>query len=419
MIDLRPLKVGLFLGYRQLKRSSFWTTALIVLIMTLTFLNLVVVSGLLVGLIEGASAAVKEHYIRDIIVTKLRENDYIENSRNIIATIENTPGINNYSARYLASGTVEANFQQRTDFNDAPEEVGVVIAGINPKDEDAISGISDLIIEGDYLDEDDYDQVIVGALLLERYFNLDSPSFLVLKDVFVGSKIRLEIGNKTRDVTVKGIARSKVDEIDRRIFINDTQLKSIMGRDDLNVGEISIDVDDPKYSPEIIKNILINNGFDRYAKIQTFEEGQPKFLIDIKRTFSLLGTIISSIGLAVAAITVFIVIFINAITRQKYIGIMKAIGTSGSSIELAYVFQSLIYAIIGSIIGLSLVYGLLIPYFDKNPIDFPFSDGILVAPAVATSIRVIVLILVTALAGYIPAKIIVGKNTLNSILGRR
>jgi ABC-type anion transport system duplicated permease subunit len=42
-----------------------------------------------------------------------------------------------------------------------------------------------------------------------------------------------------------------------------------------------------------------------------------------------------------------------------------------------------------------------------------------VAPALGTTIRLTLLILVTAIAGYVPAKIIVRKNTLDSILGRK
>lgn len=386
--------------------------------MILTFLNLVVISGLLVGLIEGSVNANKKYYTGDVIISKLKENNSIENSRSIIRTIENTPGIAEYSARYLVSGTVEANYQERANFNDIPEEVGVIINGINPEKENNVTGIEKLVVEGEFLEPDDFDQVVVGALLLEKYLNIDSPGFLVLRDVEIGSKIRIKIGDGVREMTVKGITKGKVDEIDRRIFINDSQLRSMMGRSDLNVGEISI-ITEQTTTPETVRDILINNGLDKFAKIQTFEDAQPKFLLDIKRTFTLLGTIISSIGLTVAAITVFIVIFINAITRRKYIGIMKAIGASGKSIELAYVFQSLIYALVGSIIGLILVYVFLIPYFNENPINFPFSDGILVAPVGITTIRVSILIIITALAGYIPARIIVSKNTLDSILGRK
>jgi len=417
MFDLKSVKVGWFLGYRQLKRSSWWSNALIVLIMVLTFLNLVVISGILVGLIQGASNAVKNNYISDIIVSKLPENSFIENSPKIINIIENTPQIDSYTARYISSGLLEANYKDRSNFDDNPERVSTIIAGIDPDHENDVTGIRNLLVEGEFLERDDFDKIVLGAFLLEKYLQIDSPGFLVLKDVAVGDKIKVDIDGNTREVIVKGILKSKTDEIDRRAFMVDSQIRSMIGRDDNNVGEISISIKEGE-DPNFVKDILVKNGVNEYGKVQTFEEGRPKFLDDIQKTFALLGTIISSIGLSVAAITVFIVIFINAITRRKYIGIMKAIGVNGKTLEMSYIFQSLFYAIMGSIIGLLIVYLVLIPYVDANPIDFPFSDGILVVPALSTSIRVAILIVVTALAGYIPSRIIIRKNTLNSILGR-
>jgi ABC-type antimicrobial peptide transport system permease subunit len=121
----------------------------------------------------------------------------------------------------------------------------------------------------------------------------------------------------------------------------------------------------------------------------------------------------------VAAITIFIVIFINAITRRKFIGILKGIGISGEAIEISYVFQSLFYAVIGSGIGLAVLYGFLVPAVATHPIDFPFSDGILVAPLDGTLTRIGLLVLTTVIAGYLPSRMIVRRNTLDSILGRK
>jgi putative ABC transport system permease protein len=132
----------------------------------------------------------------------------------------------------------------------------------------------------------------------------------------------------------------------------------------------------------------------------------------------MLGTAFSSIGLVVASITIFIVVFINAITRRKFIGILKGIGIDGHAIEISYIFQSIFYALCGSGIGLLIVYGFLVPFITAHPIDFPFSDGILVAPMGQTLFRVLLLVVSTLIAGFIPAWMIIRKNTLDSILGR-
>jgi ABC-type antimicrobial peptide transport system permease subunit len=134
--------------------------------------------------------------------------------------------------------------------------------------------------------------------------------------------------------------------------------------------------------------------------------------------FSILGNVIGGVGIVVAIITIYIVIYINAITRRKYIGIMKGIGISPAVIELSYIFQSIFYGVIGSLLGAVVVYFVLIPLFIAYPIDFPFSDGIMVAPYKDTLIKFFVLIFFTVMAGYIPARSIVKQNTLNAILGR-
>jgi len=132
----------------------------------------------------------------------------------------------------------------------------------------------------------------------------------------------------------------------------------------------------------------------------------------------LLGNMLSSIGLVVASITIFIVIFINAITRRKFIGILKGIGINKRAIEISYILQSFFYAFCGSVIGIVVLYFVLQPFIATHPIDFPFSDGILVAPVSGTLFRIGLLMITTIIAGFIPARLIVRKNTLDSILGR-
>lgn len=412
------LRVGFFLALRQIRRSNPWTTILIILVMILTFLNLVVLSGILVGLTEGAIRAVRERYTGDVIITAPREKQFIENSPRVIRTVESFPEIESYTARYTEGGTAESNYKTPGRETDISEEVAVTFAGIDPLQEDLATNLSSQLVEGTYLEDDDFDQVMIGALLLKRYLDFESELFLTLEDVFVGDKIRVKIGDITREVTVKGILKSKVDEVDRRIFFTDKQFRTLVGREDFNVDEISIKLV-AGADPVAVRDGLKASGFEEnLVTVQTFEDAQPKFLKDIQQTFRLLGNIVSSLGLFVASITVFIVIFINALTRRKFIGILKGIGINGKAIEMSYVIQSFFYAIIGSTVGVLITYLVLVPYFDRYPINFPFSDGILVAPPLEVTISAILLIIITIIAGYVPSRMIIRKNTLDSILGR-
>lgn len=417
-MQIKDLKVGSFLAARQLKRSSKWTTFLIVAVMTLTFLNLVVVSGILVGLIEGAVEAVKSHYLGDVIIGALKERPYIDQSTQIINAAKALPGVAYISPRYLSSGQIEGNYKEpKKRPSDLSQSVGATVAGIDPYAENQVTNLKKVVIEGSYLNPGDYDEVLLGAMLLKKYLNYDSSAMPVLDNVGVGSKVRITVAGSVRDVLVKGIVKSKVDELDRRVFFVDSQLRGLIGRTDYNVSEIAIKLS-PGTDPVNIRDSLLRQGFGQFAKIQTQDDAEPKFIKDMKQTFAILGNVIGSIGLAVAAITIFIIIFINAVTRRKYIGILKGIGVRGSAIEFSYILQALSYAIAGSIIGILMTYLILVPFFRAHPINFPFSDGILVAPLSGTMARAGILLLVTLAAGYLPARLIVQKNTLDSILGR-
>lgn len=410
------IRLGFFLAIRQVRRASKWTTGLIIFVMTLTFLNLVVVPGILVGLIEGAVEANKEYYTSDILISTLEKKDYIEQSPLIENIIRSMPETLAVSPRYLSSGTVEANYKEATKEEEI-DSAGAPFVGINPEGENDLTGISEFVIEGEYLTPEDYDQIMLGSYLLTEYFPVETASFPTLDNVEVGDKVRVTIGETKREMTVKGIIKSKVDELSYRVYFVDSQFRDLIGRNDYNVGEISVRLKEGT-DPNAFKEALLRSGVGEYARVQTFEDAQPKFLKDIKDTFALLGNMISSIGLVVASITIFIVIFINAITRRKFIGILKGVGISGKTIEASYVFQSFFYAACGSIIGFLLLYFFLEPFFQANPINFPFSDGILVAPLNSTLIKIGILVVTTITAGYIPARMIVRRNTLDSILGR-
>jgi putative ABC transport system permease protein len=411
------IKVGIFLAKRELKRANKWTTSLIVFVMLLTFLNLVVVSGILVGLIVGSLEQNKKFNTGDVIVSSFLNREYIDNSSQVINIVKNVPGLKDYSPRYKGSASIEANFRDVDIKDQKRNEAGGAIAGIDPVKENNVTNISKLIIEGSYLEPTDTDSIILGSFLLRKYNDLEFPGLTVLRDVGVGSRVLIKVGKSSKEYTVKGILKSKVDQVNGQVFMLDSEFRKLTGRNDFNVNEIAISLI-PGTDASFVKQALVASGVDKDGRVQTSDEAVPSFLNQIKITFALLGNAISAIGLVVAAITIFIVIFVNAITRRRYIGILKGIGIEPRAIIISYIIQSLLYAVIGAAIGIFLVFAFLKPFFDANPINFPFSDGILVATVDGTAIRTGILLLATIIAGYIPARIVIKQNTLSAILGR-
>jgi len=414
---MRALRIGLLLGFRQIQRANIWTTVLIIFVMMLTFLNLIAVSGVLVGLIEGAERAVRENAMGDIVITALDEEDRILETESVIKEIQTYEEVKDYSVRYSGNALLEANYKERRDLSGERDTAAVIVTGINPTNEDSMSHISSLLRDGEYLRDDEEGYILLGAYYLKEYAENFGDIFDTV-DAQTGDTVRLSANGVTKEFVIKGIIESKVDEINLSAYIPEREFRRIFGRLDRNADTIVIRTQTPEINAQVAANLKAQ-GLDQFAKIQTYEESLPKFLIDIKKTFNVLGTFIGSIGIVVASITIFIIIFINALSRRRHIGILKGIGIQRNVIEIAYVIQAAFYALTGSALGALCTYGLLIPYFEENPIQFPFSDGILSADPESTFWKFIVLFIITLIAGFIPAWIIVRQNTLNSILGRK
>lgn len=414
---MQGIRIGLLLGLRQLQRANKWTTLLIIFVMVLTFLNLVAVSGILVGLIEGAVRGVREESLGDIVLSPLPDEDRILETNQVIRELGMYSDIAAFTARYKSGATLEANYKERRDLRGERDIATVNVTGINPTQEDRAMHLGKNITEGEYLSENDQGFMLVGKYYIDRYAQQFGDVFDSLEGIYPGDTVRLTANGISKEFVVKGIVDSKVDEVSLNTYIPEREFRRLFGRGDNNADQIAVLVKSHT-TPERVRDALKASGVGAFAQVETFEEAQPKFITDIKNTFDVLGTFIGSIGIVVASITIFIIIFINALSRRRHIGILKAVGIEPYVIEVAYIAQAACYAVVGSLIGMALTFLVLVPYFDANPINFPFSDGVLVVEPLGAVIRFFVLLIVTLCAGFIPAWLIVRQNTLNAILGR-
>jgi putative ABC transport system permease protein len=130
-----------------------------------------------------------------------------------------------------------------------------------------------------------------------------------------------------------------------------------------------------------------------------------------------MASLIGSIGLIVAAIVMFIVIYINVVHKKRQIGILRAIGISRSVVYGSYLIQSFLFAILGIIIGgLLFGYGLM-PYFKSHPIDLSIGQVSLLIDPVNVRNSVIGILLAAVLAGIIPVVNIVRQSIIKAIWG--
>lgn len=415
MLDLR---IGLLLGLRQIQRAGYWTTLLIITVIVFTFLNLVVISGILIGIVDGALHEVRTQALGDITIKPLDNETRIKETERLLSELDTYPEILSYSPRYTGLATIEANYKQRRNLNTDPDVIGVNITGIDPIAEDETSGLSSLVAEGSYLDPNESGYILLGKYNVDRYAKKFGDVFDSLKNIYPGDSVMVTVNGRSREFVVKGIIESKVDFVSLGVYIPKKDFIRLFDRADYNANQIALKLQ-PGIDEVKIRDQFRKSDFAKLAIINSFIEGTPKFVLDVRKTFEILGLFTGIIGLLVASITIFIVIFINAISKRRQIGILKAIGLTSRAIEYAYVTQAFIYAFLGSIIGIVITYYGLIPYFKANPIDFPFSDTSLSISLNGILLRSFALIFVTMIAGFIPAWMVTKQNTLNAILGRK
>jgi lipoprotein-releasing system permease protein len=384
--------------------------------MTVTFLNLVFVSGILEGIVQGASNDLKVHYSGDLIITPEENREDIIQTSKLIDHLKKQSEIKTISVRQLEGVQVEKD-KETTKPNLIPNNINATLAGINFNNEKSVTALDQFLIEGNYPSVNDKNKILIGSGYLSQYESAIEEN--TLDNVAIGDIVKITYKNNIKTYQVAGILKTKFSEVNSRIFINNNEFETLTGKSKQFSNEIAMIVKNPTEESLLALQKEINPlAKNSDAKVETWNQSQGGFFTDLSMTFQFLGAFVGGIGLAVASVTLFIVIFINAIAREKYIGIMKAIGIKSKIIKASYVFQSIFYAVIGSTIGFLILWLIMVPYFKRNPIDFPFSDGILAVSAEGIIIRIIILVLSAVAAGYIPARIIVKKNTIDSLLGR-
>ena len=418
----KSLYVGFFLAIREIKRSNPWTTGLIIFVMMLTFFNMLLLGGILGGIASGLLGGYKIYYSSNVLITPSIHKSYIEQTGYVNGIVKSLPTFKAESLRYTAQATLEYRYQNKLRPSDVADSTGGILVGIDPQAEDNVTNLSKLIVAGSYLNSSDIDSILIGSSLIQKYTTVRGQTGTIgtkiLQTADVGSKVRLTVNGVQKEVYIKGVITSNNSTVDGRIYMLDTSTRKLIGRTSLNVNEIAISLK-PEASDVEAKNYIVKNlDGDHDVVVQTAEEAIPSGSQQIIQTFNLLGNMVAVIALIVGAITIFIVIYVNAITRRKFIGILKGIGISSRAIEISYVCQALFYAFSGVAIASILILGFLVPFFVLHPINYPLGKGALAITTNDVIIRAIILSITAFVSGFIPAWLVTKQNTLDSILGR-
>lgn len=414
----RVMRVAFFIALKNIQRGSLAVKMVTVSILLLTFLNLTVVGGLLNGITDDISVKIKNSLFGDVVIQPTKEYSYVQNPGAVIGSLENNPDIKGYSERLLSGVILESRYKELSG-NEIPHRMGASVAGVTVSHENNVTDISKKIIAGRFLVESDWNAIVLGSSLVDGYTKKTaSGGDTTLGHILVGEKIRVRFSNGiAREFTIVGIVSTKSSVVDQRAYIQYKELRQVLALPENKYSEIAIVANAPT-ATAYLAEYLGKNEENKKNDVKTLHDAIPSGVSDVKVAFTLIGNIVAAIAVLVGLVTVFVIIFVNASSRRRYLGILKAQGIDPTALILSYVLQALFYTIIGIVLGLIILFGFLQGYFDKHPLALPMADGRLMLDTAYLNVRIAILLVSTLISAFVPAWFIIRQNTLNAILGR-
>lgn len=409
------LKVALFLAYKSIIKGNRWALALIIMVMSLSFANLILTPSILSGVANTLNRQQVDTLFANVVIDPEKDKYYLDHVEQMENKIKQIPGVIGVSAHLNSSAFIEYQWQEKGSPADKGKSGNWSVIGIDPNQEVNVTTIHENIIQGSYLEAGERDAIILG-IEVAGGDSAQSSSFLTLEGVQIGDKVRLTYPNGVqREYRVKGIFHARETQADRLVFVTTKELTSVLGRTIFadRASQILVKTEqtgDERWFIEELETLGIN------GKIRSWREygGAAGGIVS---SFNVIASLINGIGLVVAAIVMFIVIYINVLNRKRQIGILRAIGIKTNIVIISYLIQALFYAVLGIIFGEIIMRFAIQPYFTNYPLDLPLGLVSLGIEPSAILKAVLGLILAAIFAGLIPVLSIIRQSIIKSIWG--
>lgn len=399
---MRSLRVAIFLAGRSILRGNRGIMLMSILMLCLVYINLLFIPSLLQGAIEQSDRQLRNTFTADLTVTAAGKAGIITDATATTNDILEIDGVEAATPVYRAGNYI------------AYEDK----AGNWPVEAIETSSyhtvFTDNIIEGNFLSDDDKDKIVLGAAVAGNGIEDERGYEGSLQTVPIGSTVTATIGqNPDTQVEVTGIFYDQFILADQRAFITMKTLEQYLPTADNKATSVYVKIADGADANAILSSIEnLEAGLD--AKLPEEIVG---FVKDQADTISFINRILSLISFLVAAITVFIVTYVDLVNRRRQIGIERAIGITNSSLILSYVMRAIVYTVIGVGIGALVYLFIIIPFFERYPFNFPGGPVSLSVQYILMRRYALILLLVALLAALLPSWQSVRIKLLDAIWG--
>jgi putative ABC transport system permease protein len=281
------------------------------------------------------------------------------------------------------------------------ERFATAVYAIDPVKDSQVFGISGTLIEGEYLEPGDIGQVLLGAQVAgadRESLELYSSS---LKSVHAGSKVIIDYVNGVeREYTVKGIFFTEFVQGDIRAYTSEDDFRTMVPPQMQDTAtSIHVKLEKGTNRSQVVEQVLAMRGGLKY---QTWEDALG-VLKSMTKSFDQIIVILRTTALIVAAITIFIVTYVDLVNKRRQIGIERAIGITSASIVLSYIIRAVVYAAFGILAAALIFRYVIVPIEAQHPFHFPFGDVMLAVDVHELTTSALILCGVAIISAFIPA----------------
>jgi ABC-type lipoprotein release transport system permease subunit len=362
----------------------------------------ITLSALTNGMIEQRFANMIQEDLTHIqihhpeFLTEREPDMLIEHADSILTYLRNDERVLHATSRVLIDAMIQSPLTTS----------GVMVRGVDPESEPQTTTFHENIIEGDYLDSDVRNPVLIGKRLAEKL------------NVEIGNRVVLTFQDINRELasaafTITGIFRTASGPQDERLVIASSPDIGPILAGEPAVHEIAVMLHNEELSDELSSEL--NNRFNSISA-ETWYELSPelRYLTDFGNTMTVYVMIVIMLALAFGILnTMLMAIF----ERMRELGMLMAVGMNKSRIFLMIMFESVILTVSGSIGGmifamlsvrimskngldLTAVGGESLAEFGYNPVIYPYVTG---ADFTSTAILVIATAILAAVYPAIKA----------------
>ncbi len=334
------MKAWLFLAVRDLSKRRR-ETLMVILAITIGVVGPLFTTALNNGMENAFVGNAVDVYIGHLQIQPNTGDTVIPNSESVVSKITGMEGIAGVAPRINGGVDVESK----------TEKVGIAIFGVKPSLEEKASTLAKTVERGEFLDDKDKNELLIGTALSE-----------VLK-VDAGDTVLVQYQDrKPVEFRIKGIISTGTWELDRYGIIStyDT-VKQLIEKDEAT--SILIRLENPE---DAVKFKTILQKETALPNVKTWQELSAG-MAGMIETFGAISLLTSAISIFVAAIAISLIIYTTVKNKIREIGVLKEIGARGSMILRIYLAEALFIGVIGITLG-TLTGLFLINGMQQNPI---------------------------------------------------